>query len=335
MSVVPHPTHPGWWHIKYYPHGKKGGLKVIVIQDSTHAEALRFEAELRRQSTGGVINSEFPTIREAIPYYLKYYQLEHLPGGYDAVQRYMARWGQIIGKLKFAAINTAMIESYKHRRLSEGIKPTSINKELSALSGLLKWGIEKGYCRELKIKRFPNKMTKSPLPDVPTREEVLALIDCMIWPRCGLFACMYYAGLRAGEASTMTVDKVHLDHGVIIVRGKGNKERPVPVVEMLRPFLEKRLSEISRGLMWPTREGKMVTDFKKIIHWARLRAGLTRHFYPHLLRHAFGTHATQSGVNLRTLQYAMGHTTSKTTEIYTTLSGRAIIDEVIGKFGKV
>ncbi|MBM9603041.1 tyrosine-type recombinase/integrase [Desulfopila inferna] len=68
---------------------------------------------------------------------------------------------------------------------------------------------------------------------------------------------------------------------------------------------------------------------------ARERAGIDRHIYPHLLRHAFVTHATQLGVNLRTLQYAMGHTSSKTTEIYTTLGAEAIKLEITGKFGRL
>jgi len=250
--------------------------------------------------------------------------------------RYLKRWGRIIGRFKFASLTAATLEEYKHGRLAEGIKPTSINKELSALSGLCKWAVEQGYCQSmLTIKRFPRKMTKAPLPDVPTRSEVLALINCMIWPKCGLFACLYYAGLRASEAAELTADKVHLDGGVLIVRGKGNKERPVPIVDELRPYLVRRLSEIDGGLLWGSRSGARITDLKKIIRLAKIRAGLTRHFYPHLLRHAFGTHATQMGVNLRSLQYAMGHTTSQTTEIYTTLSSDAIIKELRGKFGRV
>ncbi len=76
-----------------------------------------------------------------------------------------------------------------------------------------------------------------------------------------------------------------------------------------------------------------MSDLDKMIDLAKARAGITRRIYPHLLRHAFGTHATMGGVNLRTLQIAMGHTSSHTTEIYTTLGSNAIIDELTGKFG--
>ena len=99
------------------------------------------------------------------------------------------------------------------------------------------------------------------------------------------------------------------------------------------PVIEKRPTEVESGLLWTTKTGGPITDLKKIIKLAKERAGLKRHIYPHLLRHAFGAHATMSGVGMRQLQNIMGHTTVQTTEIYTTLSSEAMIDELTGKFG--
>lgn len=334
MSVEPHPTHQGWWRIRYYPNGRKGKEEIIVLKDGyTWEEAKEWELRARREARGGATLETFPTIEQALPHYIEYYKLDHIAPG--PVVRYLdTLWRPAIGKLKFGAINAAVIERYKHARLRAGIKPTTINKELSAMSGFLKWAKKKGYCHAVEVERFPEKMCKAPLPDVPTREEVLALIDGMIWPKCGLFACLYYGGLRKSEATMLRVEDVYLDRSIMIVLGKGNKQRVVPVVDDLRPWLVKRLSEVDTGYLWTTRGGLPITDLKKIIKLAKQRVGLRRHIYPHLLRHAFGTHATMAGVNLRTLQNVMGHTTSKTTEIYTTLSNEAIIEEVRGKFGK-
>lgn len=336
MSVVPHPSHPGWWQIKYYPDGKRGGLKVLTLKGGSLANAMSIERNLRLSQRETLARIDLhPTVAEAIPFFLADYRLEHLPSGVEVMSRYMARWAVIIGKLKFPALSVVVVDDYKRRRIEQGIKPTTINKELSALSDLSKWAAGKGYCEQpLKIKRFPAKMTKAPLPDVPTREEVLSLIDSMIWPRCGLFACLYYGGLRASEALHLTADKVHLDIGMMRVRGKGNKERTVPIVDDLRPYLERRLREKETGLLWTSRSDAKMSGLRKIIQLASIRAGITRHIYPHLLRHAFGTHATMGGVGLRTLQKIMGHTTSKTTEIYTTLSDQAVISELTGKFGR-
>ena len=74
------------------------------------------------------------------------------------------------------------------------------------------------------------------------------------------------------------------------------------------------MTEVEEGYLWTTRNDRPITDLKKIVKLAIERAGLTRHIYPHLLRHAFGTHATMSGVNIRTLQKVMGHTSVRTTD---------------------
>ncbi len=335
MSTAPHPTHPGWWIIRYYPQGKAGGLKTETVRGGTMAQARAIEMQLRREARGvsHAVDAS-PTIAQAIPYFLDDYRLDHLPGGVAVMARYLARWSGELGNLRFPMITPRLIDEYKRRRLGSGVKPTTINKELSALSSIARWAKERGYSSSLPdIKRFPRKLTKAPLPDVPTREELLAVINCMRWPACGLFACLYFAGLRASEASGLRAEQVHVEAGMMIVRGKGNKERVVPIVDELRPVLIRRLTEISTGLMWPTRNGRRITDLKKYIATAKVAAGLTRHIHPHLLRHAFGTHATMSGVGLRSLQYAMGHSSPVTTEVYTTLSSQAIIDDV-KKFGK-
>jgi site-specific recombinase XerD len=303
---------------------KKGGLERAHVLDQ----------KIKQTSRVGKKLTAIPEVNEKITDYIHYYSLEHLD--ITNITRHLSRWRGYVGKLCFDEINETHIERYKHDRLDSDIKPISINKELSALSGLLKWAHKKGYGRKNDcIEFFPRKKTKSPLPDVPTREEVLALINSMIWPKCGLFACLYFGGLRASEAKFLTAEAIHLDAKYMIVTGKGNKQRAVPIVHDLHPWLQKRIDEIGpTGLMWTTSKNKPITDLKGIIYWAKKRAGITRRIYPHLLRHAFGTHATMDGVNLRSLQYAMGHTTSATTEIYTTLGNSAVIEELTQKFNR-
>jgi len=328
MSVVPHPSHPGWWQIKYYPDGKKGGLRVQVVEGSREL-ALEIEAGLRSQiRTGGSISTGVPTLAEVIPAYVEHFALDHLAPG--VVIRHLDLWRQFAGPMPLTAITEDVVAKYKMSRQSAGIKPTTINKELSALSGLLKWARKQRYiAKVIEIVRFPAKMTKAPLPNVPTREEVLALLDGMIWPQCGLFCCLYFAGLRANEARFLRAEDVHLDRSCMIVRGKGNKQRVVVVVDKLRLVLERRLKEVKTGLLWTTRKGEPMMDLKQPIKWAAKRVGLDRHIYPHLLRHAFGVHATKAGIGMRALQFNMGHTSIQTTTIYTQLAA----DDIIGEIG--
>ena len=333
MSYNPHPTKgPGYWQIWQRPNGRKGKRKVIVFE-GTEEQARQLDIDLRNAAKR-TLPTVFPKIIDKINEYIEYYSLEHLDT--SNVTRHLNRWGRYVGQLYFNAVSAAHVERFKHDRIAAGIKPTTINKELSALCGLLKWGKKKGFCDDPKFfERFGAKKTKAPLPDVPTRAEVLALINSMIWPKCGYFACLYYAGLRAGEAEGLKAEDVYLDRRLMIVTGKGNKQRVVPIVDELLPWLTKRLKEVQSGILWTTRSGKRMTEPRKAMQFAMVRAGITRRMYPHLLRHAFGTHSTMMGVNLRSLQIAMGHTSSATTEIYTTLGHNAVIDEITGKFGRV
>ncbi len=333
MSYNVHPTKgPGWWQIRHRPDGYRGKQEVIAFEGTEEA-ARALDVSLKQAPRSKKYPALFPAIKDAIDEYIRHYSLEHLDT--TNVTRSLRRWSTYVGRLRFNEVSEKILESYKHDRITMGIKPTTINKELSALCGIMKWAKKKGYCATIvDFDRFGAKKTKSPLPDVPTRAEVLALINSMIWPRCGFFACLYFGGLRAGEAKGLRREDVHLDRRLMIVTGKGNKQRVVPVVNELVPWFEKRLPEVPpSGLVWTSTRGHVMSDLDKMIDLAKARAGITRRIYPHLLRHAFGTHATMGGVNLRTLQIAMGHTSSHTTEIYTTLGSNAIIDELTGKFG--
>jgi site-specific recombinase XerD len=333
MSYHQHPTKgPGWWHIYHRPDGHKGKQRTITFEGSEE-EARELDVSLKQAPKSKKYPVIFPKISDTIDEYIRHYSLEHLDT--TNITRSLRRWSRYVGQLRFNEVTEVILERYKHDRLDIGIKPTTINKELSALRGLLKWGKKKGYCAAVpEFERFGAKKTRAPLPDVPTREEVLALINSMIWPRCGFFACLYFGGLRAGEAKGLRREDVHLDRRLMIVTGKGNKQRVVPIVNELVPWLEKRLPEVSPGaLVWTSARGHAMSDLDKMIDFAKVRAGISRRIYPHLLRHAFGTHSTMAGVGLRALQTAMGHTSSHTTELYTTLGHNAIIDEITGKFG--
>lgn len=336
MSVHKHPTHKGWYQVRYRPNGTKGKQKVITITKKMggYETALKTDAELKTDTKGDERRIQtFPKVSETVPDYIKHYSLDHLDT--TNISRHLKRWHDYVGRIQFNQITRDVVERFKHDRLNDDIKPITINKEIGALAGLVKWAARKGYCQKPDyFDYFPAKKTKSPLPDVPTRAEVLALINAMIWPKCGLFACLYYGGLRANEARMLRAEDVHLQDNYMIVTGKGNKQRPVAVVEDLYPWLEKRLKEVNSGYLWTTSKGKPISDLRQIIRWSCKRSGITRRMYPHLLRHAFGTHSIIDGIPMRALQYNMGHSTIKTTEIYTTLGQSAVMKEIIGKFGK-
>jgi integrase/recombinase XerD len=201
--------------------------------------------------------------------------------------------------------------------------------------------------REALIEHDPTADLRAPrksqrLPQVLTRDEVARLLaigrgtsPAALRDRA-LLELMYACGLRASEAVDLEVRDVDLRAGVLRARGKGAKERMVPVgreaLEAVRTFLargrpafvglgdERRLFVNQRG-GGLTRQG-----LYKIVQRHARAAGLDDRMSPHTLRHTFATHLLAGGCDLRSLQEMLGHADIATTQIYTHLSAERLKD---------
>lgn len=326
MSLRQHPTKgAGYWQIRY----QSGGRDHYVTFRGTRAEAETLELTIRRQNR--VVPAVCPTLAQAAPEYLAAYAAEHLESGTARTRRSVRQILGFFGKFLFTSLTGAAVDAYKQQRLAAGVSHSTVNKELAALSGMCRWAAERGYCQPIKIKRFAAKLVRPPLPDVPTRAECLAIINSAAWPVCGILACLYLAGLRISEALNLRVEHVWLDKRLIYVaHGKNNRQGVVPVSETLRPVLERRLAEVgaAAGLLWTRKNGQPYRCIRTALENAAKRAGVERHIHPHLLRHAYGLHATEAGVGLRALQQAMRHSSPVVTEMYSHLHAAALIKEM-------
>jgi integrase/recombinase XerD len=180
------------------------------------------------------------------------------------------------------------------------------------------------------------------LPQVLTREEVAKLLEqpSGVTPAAlrdrALLETMYACGLRASEATALEVGDVDLEAGILRARGKGSKERLVPIgstagsalaayLRRGRPALagdrlEQRLFLNHRG-SGLTRQG-----LYKIVQRHARAAGLASKMSPHTLRHTFATHLLAGGCDLRSLQEMLGHADIATTQLYTLLSADRLTD---------
>jgi integrase/recombinase XerD len=180
------------------------------------------------------------------------------------------------------------------------------------------------------------------LPQVLTRGEVERLLS---QPRGGdpqslrdraLLELMYASGLRASEAIGLDVTDIDLDERMLRARGKGSKERIVPVgqaalkavrayLERGRPALVKNRSETH--LFVNFRGGQLTRQgLYKIVRRHALTAGLADRMSPHTLRHTFATHLLAGGCDLRSVQEMLGHADVSTTQLYTHLSSERLKD---------
>ena len=195
--------------------------------------------------------------------------------------------------------------------------------------------------REQLIERDPTAELRGPrrrkrLPKVLSRDEVRHLLEQPRGPAPAalrdraLLETMYACGLRASEAVSLELRDLDLDAGILRARGKGSKERIVPIgtkaIESLAAYLERarpRLVGIrdERHLFVNLRgAGLSRQGLYKIVQRHALTAGLQDRMSPHTLRHTFATHLLAGGCDLRSLQEMLGHADIGTTQIYTHLS---------------
>jgi len=180
------------------------------------------------------------------------------------------------------------------------------------------------------------------LPAVLSRDEVLSLLaqpagtEPPALRDRALLEIMYACGLRASEAIDLQVDDIDPEIGVLRARGKGSKERVVPVgraaLSALRTYLERGRPALVGGAiqdaLFVNQRGGSLTrqGLYKIIQGHARTAGLERRMSPHTLRHTFATHLLAGGCDLRALQEMLGHADVATTQIYTHLSSDRLRD---------
>jgi integrase/recombinase XerD len=178
------------------------------------------------------------------------------------------------------------------------------------------------------------------LPHVLTRDEVNKLLE---QPRGtepadlrdrALLETMYACGLRASETIGLELADVDLEEQVLRARGKGSKERVVPIgrraVESLRIYLERGRPKLVKGrlevhLFLNFRGGPLTRQgLYKIVRRHAAGAGLADRMSPHTLRHTFATHLLSGGCDLRSVQEMLGHADVATTQLYTHLSSQRL-----------
>jgi site-specific recombinase XerD len=273
---------------------------------------------------------------------LRHYAADFLADSqaHDAERTYRKKkkllYGYILpyfGEMNPRIIGVSRVNRYTQKRLKEIKSPSAvqggkeaINQEIMCLSKFLKFA---GHAPKEAFQRF--KLIKR-VKDIPTKEEVFAIIDAMepFWRT--FYYTMYYTGVRSDEVKRLKRKDINLARRCIFVFGKGSKERLVPIndklLEILTAYLVTQLQP--DDLVFPSpKTGRKLVSINKAIFRAQARIKLTRKITPHLFRHAFGTHMVQAGANLRVLQLLMGHDDIRTTTEYTHIAfGDLYLQEV-------
>lgn len=187
------------------------------------------------------------------------------------------------------------------------------------------------------ITNDPTELLESPriglhIPEVLTLQEIDAMISAIDLStplgrrNRAIIEVLYGSGLRVSELTGLEISRIYVDDMYMIVRGKGNKERMVPLspvaVDAIRQWLDDRsMIEVKRGAedaLFLNRRGRPLTRqmIFTIVRDLAALAGIRKIISPHTLRHSFATHLLEGGANLRAIQMMLGHESIATTQIY-------------------
>ena len=203
---------------------------------------------------------------------------------------------------------------------------------------------------EKKINNNPSLLLESPrigrkLPEVLTIEEIDNMISCIDLStnegqrNRAIIETLYGCGLRVSELINLEINKIFFDEEYIVVTGKGNKERIVPIspvaINEIKLYLDDRnhldIKSGEENILFLNRRGRRLTRvmiFYIIKQLAEL-AGIRKEISPHTLRHSFASHLLEGGANLRAIQQMLGHESIATTEIYIHIDRTRLRDEIL------
>lgn len=298
------------------------------------------------------------TLYEWIDVFLKHLQLErgyslHTVTSYGTDLKIFAEFLENRGIMSWKDVSRKDLEAFL-QKLSANFSRRTQSRRLSGLRSFFKF-----LQREKIIGLNPAKTLKFPkidktLPRVISVEELKRLFSLQGNLQPGdhnnteeqakarilsirdtaILECLYGTGIRASELTGLRMGDLHIESGYILVRGKGSRERIVPLGEYAIEALKKYLEESRPKLVSKAqnKEAHILHVFLnnrgeplsrqglwKIIKELARKAGIRKHITPHTLRHTFATHMLERGADIRTIQVLLGHSSISSTQVYTHL----------------
>ena len=237
---------------------------------------------------------------------------------------------KFLGEQQIEKVDYLGVRKYLAIMKEKGLQSRSVARKLSSLRTFFRFLTREGFIKANPIASILSPKLDKHLPQFLSEEETARLIESSI-PKTksgtrdrAILETFYSTGIRISELVGLNLDDVDIISGIVKVRGKGKKERIVPIgdraISAIRDYLEERATQSSILFLNPSK--RRISDrgvrymFKKYI----LRAGIKQGISPHTLRHSFATHLLNRGADLRTVQELLGHANLGTTQIYTHLT---------------
>ena len=228
------------------------------------------------------------------------------------------------------------ISSYIMKLHEQKYSPTSIMRKIASLRGLFKWLCANEYCKvnptlTIELPKLPKRLPK--VVSIKEIEDILKQ-DLNITQRV-IIELLYGCGLRVSELTDLRISDINIKSKYLQCRGKGSKERIVPLGSKAiaalkkyiphREFITKKLQIVDNHLLVAD-DGREVKrqDIYNFVHEQGKK--IHKAISPHTLRHSFATHLIENGADLRVVQELLGHSDVSTTQLYTHISKKRLKD---------
>jgi integrase/recombinase XerC len=224
-------------------------------------------------------------------------------------------------------------------QIKQGLNKTTVSRRLASIRSFFKFLCREGYIKSNPAKLVPNPKLPKLLPRFLSVDDVFSLVEKpegigFIPVRDkAILELLYSSGPRVSELSGLNIDDLNIKGYLIKIKGKGKKERIVPVgskaIDAMKSYMiERMLLKSKDRALFLNRMGTRLTDrgVRRIVVKYAKALTINGQIGPHTLRHTFATHLLQGGADLRVIQELLGHSSLSTTQKYTHLDITHLMD---------
>ncbi len=270
-----------------------------------------------------------------IEQFLAYLEIEKRLSPHTLVsyQRDLKYFCSFLEKQKHASCldaHASDIRKHISERHKSGLKSKSVQRELSAIRRFYRFLISKNLCKQNPAQHIKPPKHEKKLPKLLDVDEVFQLLETepenpLEVRDLAMFELFYSSGLRLSELANLDLTDINLkDASVLIRKGKGNKQRLLPLgskaISAIQKWLQYR-ENMNESALFLSKQGKRLGQRSiqlRLKRWGEKNSAF-QHIHPHMLRHSFASHMLETSQDIRAVQELLGHSNISTTQIYTHL----------------
>jgi len=280
------------------------------------------------------------TLKDHLAGFLRYLEVERnaSPHTLRAYRKDLESFVEHAGK-RPEQVDLLDVRGFIAAQIRGGLSKTTAGRRLSSIRSFLKYLIREGHMTANPAKLVPNPKTPNLIPQFLSVDDTFSLVEkpegigFLPARDRAILELLYSSGLRVGEIAGLNMGDIDTREGLVKVRGKGRKERIVPVgakaLDALKSYaVEKLLLRRKGEAFFLNRSGGRLSDRgirRVVVKYAR-QIGVSGAVGPHTLRHTFASHLLQSGADLRVIQELLGHASLSTTQKYTHIDITHLMD---------